>query len=71
MSATTYVTSNTTFIIHRVRYMLHILPHVRYFHAHSIHLLGEVTHVELGPLDKVKLSLYDLINGDLISSYCL
>ena len=44
--------------------MLHVLPHTWHFHEHSIHLLGEVTHVELGPLDKVKLSLSDLINGD-------
>ena len=44
--------------------MLHVLSHTYHFYMHSIHILDEVTHVELGPLNKVKLSLSDLINGD-------
>lgn len=44
--------------------MLHVLPHTCDLHMHFIHILDEVSHVELGLLDKVKLSQYDLINGD-------
>ena len=43
--------------------MLHVLPHTCHLHMHSIHIIDEVGNMEIHPLDKVKLSMPDLING--------
>lgn len=65
MSVTTFASCKTSSIKRKMENMLHVLPHTRHLHVHSVHLLGEVTHVKPGPLDRVKMSLSDLINGDL------
>lgn len=63
MSVAVSMSHKTSSIERMVGNMLHVLPHTCHLHMHSIHIIDEVSNVEIRPLDKVKPSLPDLING--------